>query len=84
MTIILLEKHNYRKVKGFGGTPSEVEDFVFELMETAQPVRVSEDKLEIDSNRLEIGQVYHFQYLDTDMVLWKSKDNTVDIFQVVN
>jgi hypothetical protein len=50
---------------------------------TAEPVTVEEDKLEIDSAALDIDKVYRFEYLDVKMVLWKSDDGTVDIYQVV-
>ena len=46
-------------------------------------VTVKGDSLEIDSTRLEVERVYPFDYLGAKMVLWKSPDNTIDIFQLI-
>lgn len=84
MTTAVLSKHNIIKINRprAGSRPREleVEDFNIEEL---QPVRVNGDRLEVDSNQLEIGIVYPFIFLDTKMVLWKSEDNSVDIYQIV-
>lgn len=47
------------------------------------PVVVEGDRLDIDSGKLEVNRVYEFEYLDVNMVLWKSPDSTIGIYQVV-
>lgn len=47
------------------------------------PVVVEGDRLDIDSEKLEVNRVYEFEYLDVNMVLWKSPDSTIGIYQVV-
>ena len=46
-------------------------------------VIVKGNELEIDSTRLEVERVYHFEYLGVKMVLWKLPDETIDIFQIL-
>jgi len=50
---------------------------------TVGPVVVEGDRLDIDSGKLEVNRVYEFEYLDVNMVLWKSPDSTIGIYQVV-
>ena len=47
------------------------------------PVVVEGDRLDVDSRKLEVNRVYEFEYLDVNMVLWKSPDSTIGIYQVV-
>ena len=47
------------------------------------PIAVKDNKLEIDSARLETDKVYRFEYLDTKMVLWKLPDGSIDLFQII-
>jgi len=83
MTTALLTKENIKKQARLRLRSRELEVEDFNIGEEVQPVTVDGDRLEVDSGRLEIGQVYPFSFLDTKMVLWKSEDNTVDIYQVV-
>ena len=59
----------------------EIEDIV--AIKPRRPVVVEGDKLEVDSAQLEAERVYSFNYLGVKMVLWKSPDNTIDLFQVI-
>ena len=83
MTTAVMSKHRIKKNGRLWVKPREldVEDFL--IAQEAEPLSISEDKLEIDSNRLEIGRVYTFDFLDEKMVLWKSEDNTIDVYQIV-
>lgn len=83
MTTTLLSKHSIRKQARLGFRPRELEVEDFDVREEVLPVRVDRGRLEIDSSQLEIGRVYPFSFLDAKMVLWKSEDATVDIYQVV-
>lgn len=47
------------------------------------PVRVENDKLEVDSALLDMGRVYSFEYLGSQMVLWKLPNGAVDLFEIV-
>lgn len=47
------------------------------------PITVEKGKLQIDSNNLEIGMIYRFEYLDSQMVLWKNADSSVDLYEIV-
>ena len=47
------------------------------------PVAVEHDKLEIESAQLDIGRVYQFEYLGSQMVLWKSPSGAIDLFEIV-
>ncbi len=59
----------------------EVEDI--SLIDITYPINVDGDKLEIDSAQLETERVYRFDYLGAKMVLWKSLDGTIDLFQII-
>jgi hypothetical protein len=48
------------------------------------PIKIEGDRLDIDSARLETDRVYRFEYLGAKMVLWKSPDGSVDIYQVID
>lgn len=60
---------------------AEIEDI--EVIEPRSPVIVDGDKLEIESAQLEPERVYSFDYLGVKMVLWKSPDDTIDLFQII-
>ena len=60
---------------------TEVEDIF--TVTPLYPVTVEGDRLEIDSAQLEIERVYSFNYLGVKMVLWKSPDGTIDLFQII-
>ncbi len=83
MTTALLSKHNTRKQVRLRFRLRELEIEDFDMGEEVQPVRVDGGRLKVDSSQLEIGRVYPFSFLDAKMVLWKSNDNTVDIYQIV-
>ena len=83
MSSTLLDKVSTLKQPRTKICPSQLE--VDELITEAEqpPVVVDGDRLEVDSSRLECGRVYSFDYLDSEMVLWKSEDGSVDIYQIV-
>jgi len=83
MTTALLRRPNIRSREGITGRPKQLEVEDFDIIETVQPVSVDRDRLMVDSRQLDTGRVYQFSYLDSNMVLWKSPDNTVDIYQIV-
>ena len=62
-------------------TEAEIEDI--EIIKPHGPLIVSGDRLEIDSVQLEIERVYAFDYLGVKMVLWKLRDNSIDLFQII-
>lgn len=47
------------------------------------PIVVDGDKLEINSALLDVGRVYSFEYLGTQMVLWKLPNGAIDLYEVV-
>jgi len=47
------------------------------------PVFIDGENLEIDSGLLEVGRVYDFEYLGTNMVLWKLPSGAVDLFEII-
>ena len=51
---------------------------------SSEIINVVEDKLNIDSNMLEVNKVYDFEYLDAQMFLFKRDNGSIDIYQVVN
>ncbi len=60
--------------------PTEVDSI---LGGSVSPIVVEGDRLDIDSRKLETNKVYEFEYLDVNMVLWKSPDSTIGIYQVI-
>jgi len=83
MTSCLMEKRELLRKSTRKIRPHELETEEFAIEEKPQPIVVRENKLEIDSRIIETERVYHFNFLDTDMVLWKLKDGTIDLYQVV-
>ncbi len=47
------------------------------------PITVERNRFQIDSNHLEIGKIYRFEYLESQMVLWKNVDGSVDLYEIV-
>lgn len=47
------------------------------------PISVEHDKLQIESALLETGRVYSFEYLGSQMALWKLPSGTLDLFEIV-
>ena len=48
-----------------------------------RPVFVEGDKLEIESSQLDIDRVYPFEYLGSQMVLWKLPSGAIELFEIV-
>jgi len=48
-----------------------------------RPIAVEHDKLEIESSQLDIYRVYSFEYLGSQMVLWKLPSGAIDLFEIV-
>jgi len=46
-------------------------------------VLVDGDRLEINSKLLDIGRVYTLQYLGSQMVLWKSPNGDIDLYEII-
>ena len=82
MTTTLLLRQTIKRYTNPRPRPKEFEVEDFDI-EQVQPIRVYGDKLEIASSLMKIGRVYPLNYLGTKMVLWKSEDSTVDIFQII-
>lgn len=65
-------------------TAGLVEEMPKEYLATsASPVTVDDDKLEIDSNLLEVRKVYTFEFLDSQMVLWKQPNGDIDLYELI-
>lgn len=47
------------------------------------PIKVSGDELEINSSLLDIGRVYTFEYLGSQMAVWKLPSGAVDLYEIV-
>jgi len=47
------------------------------------PIDVQGDKLVVDSAMLELEKVYEFNYLDAHMILWRTANNAIEMFQVI-
>ncbi|MFC1938610.1 hypothetical protein ACFLWM_00430 [Chloroflexota bacterium] len=47
------------------------------------PVTVENEELLIRSSLLEVGKVYQFNYLGSDMVLWKQPNDVIDVYEVL-
>jgi hypothetical protein len=52
------------------------------LAVSASPVIVEGNRFEIDSNLLEVGKVYPFEFLGAQMVLWKLDDGSLDLYEI--
>jgi hypothetical protein len=52
------------------------------LAVSASPITVDGDRFEIDSNLLEVGKVYPFEFLGSQMVLWKLSDGAIDLYEI--
>lgn len=53
------------------------------ILDLVSPIVVDGDKLEISSNLLDIGRVHLFEYLGSQMVLWKLPSGAIDLFEIV-
>jgi hypothetical protein len=49
-----------------------------------KPITVTGSTLEFESSLLEVGRVYPFEYLGSDMVLWKIANGSVELYEVVD
>ena len=47
------------------------------------PIVVDGDRLEIESELLDVGRVHEFEYLGTKMVLWKLPSGAIDLFEII-
>lgn len=47
------------------------------------PIKVNGNELEIDSESMDIGRIYQFEYLDSQMVAWKATDGAIDLFEII-
>lgn len=47
------------------------------------PIFVEGDKLEIESSLLDIGRMYFFEYLGSDMVLYKTPSGDVELYEML-
>ncbi len=79
MTITLLEKRTQEQdTKAYS---FEVDSI---LSTSVKPITVEGDHLDINSGQLEVEKIYNFTYLDANMVLWKSSNNDINIYQIIN
>ena len=49
----------------------------------SSPISVEDGKLRIESALLETQRVYSFEYLGSQMALWKLPSGAVDLFEIV-
>jgi len=82
---LTLERRRYKVTEtAWGQEAAEyISTNIGEGIRLKTPVRVENDKLEIDSALLDTGRVYQFEYLGSQMVLWKCPDGAVDLFEIV-
>lgn len=59
---------------------AEIEESITAM---AFPIVVDGDKLEINSALLDINRVYPFEYLGSQMVLWKLPSGAIDLFEIM-
>lgn len=76
------EKH-YSQTESGGSLRTLDELYEINDIIIKHPITVENSKLLIDSNHLDIGRIYRFEYLDSQMVLWKNADNSVDMYEIV-
>jgi hypothetical protein len=84
--ISILEKRPTASVDWMLGDTTDmlVEEMTKEYLATsASPVTVDDDGFEIDSNLLEVGKVYTFEFLDSQMVLWKQPNGDIDLYELI-
>jgi hypothetical protein len=49
-----------------------------------RPITVRGNTLEFESSLLEVARVYPFEYLGSQMVLWKMANGSVELYEVVD
>jgi hypothetical protein len=77
MTTALQTKEQYKDV------PVVLDIDSFNLAIELPPVRVRDNELIVESEKLEIRHMYPFTYLDTKMFLCKEDDGSVNIYQLI-
>ena len=77
------QEQHYRQTESGGSLRTLDELYEISDIIIRHPITVENSKLQIDSSHLDIGRINRFEYLDSQMVLWKNADNSVDLYEIV-